>query len=261
MGVKGDTWSIDSSLADSAMFATSADGPAQTRETENFIVVHYNAELAEKAGEAAEFARADIMAKMGLSPQWKGKIKIVIYRTQAEYTARTAQPEWTGGCSKFSIDNGRVTDAQIHTWQTSPRLLKSVLPHEITHMIVNSSIVDVSLLPRCLHEGFAVMMEPTFRQEYFMNFLRLRIKSRDFIPLADLISSRDYPKDPEFFYAEGYALIAYLVQEKGMAGAVSLIKSASAAAKPESELLRVSGRKSLDDLPDEVSWIELGNRA
>ena len=119
---------------------------------------------------------------------------------------------------------------------------------------------DATAMPRCIHEGFAVMMEPTFRQEYFMNFLRLRIKSRDFIPLTDLINSRDYPRDPEFFYAEGYALTNYLVHEKGMSGAVSLIKNASAANKPESELLRVSGRKSLDDLQAEwLEWIGKGS--
>ena len=57
-----------------------------------------------------------------------------------------------------------------------------------------------------------------------MNFLRLRIKSRDFIPLSDLIASRDYPRDPEFFYAEGYALANYLVQEKVLRVGVLMIK-------------------------------------
>ena len=254
LNIKGDSWKIDAGLADSSAFASAADGPAQIKETENFQLVHFNAALADKAAEAAEFSRADIMAKLGLTPQWKGKVKIILYRTQAEYTSRTAQPEWTGGCSKFSFENGRLVEAQIHSWQTSPRLLKSVLPHEITHLIVNSSIADQTTLPRCLHEGFAVMMEPTFRQEYFMNFLRLRIKSRDFIPLSDLIASRDYPRDPEFFYAEGYALANYLVQEKGMTGAVSLIKNSSPNTKIDSELLRVAGRRSLDDL--QADWLE-----
>ena len=256
LNIKGDAWQIESGLADSSAYASATDGPAQIKETENFQVVHFNQAVADKAGEAAEFARTDIMAKLGLSPQWKGKIKIILHRSQAEYTARTAQPEWTGGCSKFSFEGGRVSDAQIHSWQTSPRLLKSVLPHEIAHLIVNSSMADATALPRCIHEGFAVMMEPTFRQEYFMNFLRLRIKSRDLIPLADLIASRDYPRDPEFFYAEGYALVNYLVHEKGVAGAVSLIKNANATNKIESELLRVSGRRSLDDLQAEwLDWI------
>ena len=109
-------------------------------------------------------------------------------------------------------------------------------------------------MPRCLHEGFAVMMEPTFRQEYFMNFLRLRIKSRDFIPLSDLLTARDYPRDPEFFYAEGYALVNFLVQTKGLNNAITLIRNASASSKAEAEILRVSGRKSLDDL--QAAWVD-----
>lgn len=261
LNIKGDAWQIDAGLADSSAFASAADGPAQIKETDNFQIVHFNAALAEKAAEAAEFSRSDIMSKMGLVPQTKTKIKIILYRTQSEYTSRTAQPEWTGGCSKFSFESGHLVDAQIHSWQTSPRLLKSVLPHEITHLIVNSCIAEQSALPRCLHEGFAVMMEPTFRQEYFMNFLRLRIKSRDFIPLSDLIAARDYPRDPEFFYAEGFALASYLVQEKGMSAAVSLIKNASSANKPDAELMRVSGRRSIDDLQTEwLEWIGKSGR-
>ena len=126
--------------------------------------------------------------------------------------------------------------AQIHSWQTSARLLKSVLPHEITHLIVNSNLAEIAALPRCLHEGFAVMMEPTFRQEYFMNFLRARVKSRDFIPLQDLLASRDYPRDPEFFYAEGFALLNFLVQDKGLKQAVSLIKGATSSGHAESDV-------------------------
>ncbi len=256
LNIKADAWQIDSGLADSSAFASAAEGPAQIKETENFQIVHFNAALADKAAEAAEFSRSDIMAKLGLNPGSKIKIKIILYRTQSEYTTRTTQPEWTGGCSKFVFEGGHMVEAQIHSWQTSPRLMKSVLPHEITHLIVNSCIPEHSALPRCLHEGFAVMMEPTFRQEYFMNFLRMRIKSRDFIPLTDLIASRDYPRDPEFFYAEGFALANYLVQEKGMASAVSLIKNASSGNKPEAELLRVSGRRSIEDLQsDWLEWI------
>ena len=258
--IKGDAFSIDTGLADGAAFAQSAEGPAQIRETENFKIVHFNAALAEKVAEAAEFSRAEIAARLGLTPQWKGKISIVIHRTQAEYTARTAQPEWTGGCSKFTTEAGRMGAAQIHSWQTSARLLKSVLPHEITHLIVNSNLADVGALPRCLHEGFAVMMEPTFRHEYFMNFLRARVKSRDFIPLQDLVVSRDYPRDPEFFYAEGFALLNFIVQEKGLKQAVALIRNASPG-QAESELLHACGRKSMDELQaDWVEWLSKNER-
>lgn len=253
LNVKGDAFSIDTGFADGSAFTTSIDGPAQTKESENFQVIHFNSALAEKVSEAAEFCRSDIAARMGLAPQWKGKIKIIIHRTQAEYTARTAQPEWTGGCSKFTLEAGRMTEAQIHSWQTSPRLLKSVLPHEMTHLLINSNMQDVNALPRSLHEGFAVAMEPTYRHEYFNNFLRARVKSRDFIPLSDLLTLRDYPRDPEFFYAEGYSLLNFIAGEKGLAQTAGLVRGVHAGGA-EQDLLRLSGRRSIDDLQND--WIE-----
>jgi hypothetical protein len=254
LGVKGSAWAIDTAIPDTSAFAQSSDGAAQTLETENFTILHYNAALAQRVAEAAEAARSDILSRLGLTAPIKGKIKLVLHRTQAEYTTKTAQPEWTGGCSKFVADRGQMLNPQIHSWQTSPRLLKSVLPHEITHMIVNANTPDVFALPRCLHEGFAVSMEPTFRQEYFLNFLRLRIKSHDFIPLSDLLASRDYPSDPEFFYAEGYALVKFVEQERGVPAMVGLLRKAEPKSDIGAELVRIAGRKTLDDL--QADWIE-----
>jgi tetratricopeptide (TPR) repeat protein len=254
LGIKGGAWTIDSAIPKTDSVAQSSDETEQIRETENFTIVHHNAALAERVAEAAEFARADIISRLGLTAPIKGKVKIVLHRTQAEYTTKTAQPEWTGGCSKFVALHGQMINPQIHSWQTSPRLLKSVLPHEITHMLVNGTTPDVFALPRSLHEGFAVSMEPTFRQEYFLNFLRLRIKSHDFIPLSDLLASRDYPSDPEFFYAEGYALVNFVEQEKGIPAMVGLLRKADGKSDINAELVRISGRKSLDDL--QADWIE-----
>ena len=160
----------------------SSDGPAQTLETENFRIIHYNEALARQVAEAAEYHRTRILAELNLPACWPGKARIYLHRTQAEYTAKTGQPEWTGGFSKFSLNGFKSLDVELHSWQTSPRLLKSVLPHEITHLLMAANMADVTALPKCLHEGFAVSMEPQFRRDYFLNFLRMRAKSQEFIP-------------------------------------------------------------------------------
>ncbi len=245
-------WKVDTSISEIAGYAAATDGPAEKLETENFIIMHYNKNLADHVAETAEYHRTRILSELGFSTSWKGKVKIFIHRSQVEYTTRTGQPEWTGGCSKYSSLGGQITELQIHSWQTSPRLLKSVLPHEITHCIVYSNLPDPGNLPRSLHEGFAVLMEPPFRQDYFNDFLRSRMKSQDFIPLTDLISARDYPKDPEFFYAEGFAIIEYLTKTKGLPATTSLIKDATTPGYAAVEILKLSGAKSLDDL--ETDW-------
>ena len=221
LDIRPDTWRVDTSMQEISGFAKTTDGPVETLESENFTILHYNGALAERVAEAAEYHRTRIMQDLGLSGAWKGKCKIYIHRTQAEYTMKTGQPEWTGGCSRYNSEGSHIVELQIHSWQTSPRLLKSVLPHEITHCVVYANLPDPGNMPRCLHEGIAVLMEPPYRQDYFLDFLRSRMQSQEFLPLADLISARDYPRDPDFFYAEGFALVQYLVKNHGgMAGRV-----------------------------------------
>jgi len=111
---------------------------------------------------------------------------------------------------------------------------------------------ELNAFPRCLNEGIAVMMEPQYHKDYYMSFLRMRLKSHDFIPLADLIVAKDYPRDPEFLYAEGYALVEYLAQLKGIAQLSAIVKNVDASRKASNELLRISGFKSLEEL--ESNW-------
>jgi Tfp pilus assembly protein PilF len=254
--IENNRFRIDADIARADEFAQSSDGPASKMESENFIIYHYNETLAKQVLDAAEFHRTRIQQEMGFAGLWKGRAKIYLHRTQAEYTARTGQPEWTGGFSKFQSGGESLADPQIHSWQTSPRLLKSVLPHEITHLCVAANLANFQSLPRSLHEGFAVLMEPQFRKDYFMNFLRIRLRSQDFIPLSDLMTARDYPRDPEFFYAEGYAIIEYLSQQKTVPAIAALIKTANGADQVQAEILKLAGNRSVEDLEsDWKKWI------
>ncbi|MCY3024245.1 MAG: hypothetical protein NTW87_35155 [Planctomycetota bacterium] len=255
LGVSATSWKVDTTFAELTGYAASAGGPAQKLDTEYFQILHYNEALAREVAARAEAARQRIVAALNL-PGWKGQARVYLHRTQAEYTARTGQAAWTGGFSRPLTMRGPLSELEIHSWQTSPRLLTSVLPHEIAHLVVDCSLRDVASLPMALHEGFAVAMEPQFRQGHFLDFLRLRLKSEHFIPLAELLALNSYPSDPEFFYAEGYALVAYLIQQKSLADVVGLLKTITSASRAPAEILRLSGAKSLEDLEkDWKAWI------
>jgi tetratricopeptide (TPR) repeat protein len=251
LGITGNKWKIDTTFAELTGYAATSSGPAQKLETEHFLILHYNEALAREVASRAEAARLRIVSALDL-PGWKGQARIYLHRTRAEYTAHTGQPEWTGGISKFPSEGTRSGAYELHSWQTSPRLLTSVLPHEIAHLVVSSSLPETARLPKALHEGFAVMMEPSFRHDYFLSFLRGRFKSQDFIPLADLLTRHDYPRDPEFFYAEGYALLEYLSRQKGAAAVAGLLKNVAGGAQAQAELVRLSGFASLSEL--EAAW-------
>lgn len=255
LGIKNGEWTIDTGFVQLEKFAVADDGPLQKYEAENFTIFHHNEALAREVADAAEYNRESILNTLKLQP-WKGKAIIYIYRTQAEYTAKTGQPEWTGGISQYTLNGGHISEPRIHSWQTSPRLLKSVLPHEITHLILGSNLPDFTFMPIALHEGFAVMMEPKYRQDYFLDFLHIRFKSQSFIPLADLLSFKSYPRDPEFLYAEGYAILKYLSEKKGMPAALSLIRNCTAAGSAEGNLVSAAAVRSLEELEtDWKTWI------
>jgi hypothetical protein len=82
--------------------------------------------------------------------------------------------------------------------------------------------------------------------------LRIRMKSQEFIPLAELLTMRSYPKDPEFLYAEGYALVLYLVSLRGLEATCALIQSIGNGSPAQDEILKLSGCASLDAL--ETQW-------
>jgi hypothetical protein len=253
LGLVGDAWKVDATFAELAGYAAIEAGPAQSLETEHFRITHYNQDLAREVAERAEAARERVLAALGLEG-WTGRARIILHRTQAEYTAQTGRPEWTGGDSKVVGAGGPQASLEIQTWQTSPRLLTSVLPHEITHLVLYANLPTPSRLPVCLHEGFAVMMEPRFRTDYFMDFLRTRLKSQQFIPLADLLACEDYPRDPDIFYAEGYALLQSLVDRKGPEAPAKLFKAIAAGGDAKAELLKAWGANSLNEL--ETQWKE-----
>jgi len=237
---------------DEAVYANAKPGNFETLATANFTVYHRNDALAAEVGRVLEAHYTRIQEALGLKAGWQAKPKVFLHPTQEAYTLATQQPAWTGGVSRFSHSNGALVRMEIHSWQTSPRLLKSVIPHELTHLIVNHGLPTYEALPRALHEGYSVLMEPAYRQNYFVNFLRLRMKSKEFIPLAELLNLKDYPRDPDFFYAEGFALVGFLVTKYGNEKALSLIRDARKGGDIEARLLAATGARALPDL--EKAW-------
>jgi len=237
---------------DEAVYAQAKPGHFETLTTAHFTIYHRNDALAAEAGRVLEAHYTRIQEALGLRADWSDPPKVFLHPTQEAYTLATQQPGWTGGVSRFSRVQGALAHLEIHSWQTSPRLLKSVIPHELTHLIVNHGLPAYEALPRALHEGFAVLMEPTYRQNFFVNFLRLRMQSKEFIPLAELLKLKDYPRDPDFFYAEGYALVGFLVAKFGSEKALSLIRDAGKGGDIEARLLVATDARALQDL--EKAW-------
>ena len=252
LGLKEAEGGVAVQPADDARYAQADPGNFQSLDLDRFTILHHNETLAAEVGRALEAHLERLQRASGLEPHFRQKVKVFLYRTQAEYTAATREDAVTGGMSQFlGRPNRNLTRPEIHSWQTSPRLLKSVLPHELMHLIVSSNLRRQEDLPRALHEGFAVWVEPEFRHRYYLDFLGARLRSQAFIPLNALLAMPDYPKDRDFFYAEGYALVTYLMEKHGTPKTVALITEAGKDAFGE-RLLALTAAPSLEEL--ETRW-------
>lgn len=249
---------FDIDAHDLAGYTQAAAGDFKTLESAHFSIHHHNEVLAEATAEVLEHHRNRITELTGLTADWTQKPKVFLHRSKEEYMAATQKPEWTGGIARFAHQHdGAIVRMQIHSWQASPRLLKSVLPHELMHLIVNSNLKSFDLLPVAIHEGFSVTMEPEYRHRYYLGFLRTRLQSQSYIPLEELLQLKDYPGDPDFFYAEGYALVRYVTERFGWEKALRLITNAHREGGVEAELLELTGSASISDLEKKFqAWLK-----
>jgi hypothetical protein len=172
----------------------------------NFIVETPDPTFAQMVSQAAERYRHD------LAIEWLGQ----------------AMPNWSqpcvmevqvgphlspGGATQFVFDRGEVFDWRM-TIQGSPqRILDSVVPHEITHMIYASHFRQP--LPRWADEGGATSVEHVSEKNKHWVMLNQFLRTGRGIAFNQMFAMTDYPSDIMPLYAQGYSLAEFLIQSGG----------------------------------------------
>lgn len=259
LGVTGEALRLRLEPVDETIYADAKTGDFEVLKHPSFTIHHYNGKLAQEIASNLDAYLQRIQSLTGIEVDWtKAPVKVYIHRTQEEYAEATKQAAWTGGMSRFLYFQGQgARNLEFHSWQTSPRLLKSVLPHELMHLVMANYMKRHEDLPRALHEGFAVLMEPDFRHAFYIDFLRRRAAGQAYLPLAELLRMKDYPRDPEFFYSEGFAFVAYLIETAGLNATMDLIRHSPGPGELESRLLKMTRAANLDQLEEMwLKWLE-----
>ena len=136
------------------------------RETPSFRILHVDPELAERAAEAAEAAR-DVQLRRwtGSAPKgpWTPKCEIYLYPTALVFSQMTGQPEESPGFSTMGMNGGRIIARRVNLRVDHPNLLRAILPHEITHVVL-ADLFPHQQIPRWADEGMAVLSEPASEQ-------------------------------------------------------------------------------------------------
>lgn len=177
-----------------------------TYRTPNFIVQTADPRLAEQFAKTAEQLRRQ------LAIEWTGSA-MPDWSQPCVVTAQVGPLLAAGGATSFLFDRGEVYGWRMTIQGSAERILDSVLPHEITHMVLACRFRCP--LPRWADEGAASSVEhPSERARHRQKLVEFLQTGRG-IPFSRMFAMADYPPDVMPLYAQGHSLVDFLIQQGG----------------------------------------------
>ncbi|MDB5387958.1 MAG: hypothetical protein JWM11_3604, partial [Planctomycetaceae bacterium] len=167
--------------------------------TRNFVVTAPTPEMAKQIAKEAELFRYK------LALEWLGK-PLPNWKAPCTVNVKVGQIG-AGGATTFIFNAGGVSDFKMNIQGPLERILDSVLPHEINHTIFAEHFRRP--MPRWADEGAATFVEDESERRRQMLLAMDVLKTARRIPLRNLLSIMDYPRDMQDvlnLYAEGYVL-------------------------------------------------------
>lgn len=184
--------------------------------TSNFVVNTQDPRLARQIAEAAEKYRSE------LAVAWLGE-SIPNWYSPCTMTVHIGQNLGAGGSTTFLFDRGEVYGWRMTIQGSQQRIFDSVLPHEITHMILASHFREP--LPRWADEGAATSVEcPSERQKQYRSLYQFLTTGRG-IAFNQMFTMTEYPSDIMPLYAQGFSLAEYLIRQGGRRKYVAFLES------------------------------------
>jgi hypothetical protein len=188
-------------------------------ETANFRIFHkQDRELVDKVARTAEETRAAMTRKWfgKAGADWKPKCSIYLHDTAREYSQITGISASSPGHSRIETESERVVSRQIDVRCDHPGMLKSVLPHETTHVVLAGQFGNKPV-PRWADEGMAVLTEPRDKLALHKKNLARSRQDGQLFAVRDLMELSDYPKPRLIgaFYAQSVSLVDYLTRQRG----------------------------------------------
>ena len=159
-----------------------------------------------------------------------------------------------GGATTFVFSNGEVYGWEMDIQGSAKRIVDSVLPHEITHMILATHFRCP--IPRWLDEGAATSVEHVSEKENYRQRLLqyLREDVRKGLPFNRMVALKDYPSDPMPFYSQGFSVVEYLIDLGGHRRLLEFAASAMGSGNWNAAVRQHYGKENLGEL--QLSWID-----
>jgi hypothetical protein len=188
-------------------------------QTENFRVLHNQPRaVAEQVAILAEKTRAAMFDKWFGKPadRWTPRCDIYLYATAEEYGRLTGVPSQMPGHSTTRGEGRRIVSRRIDLRYDYANLLTTVLPHEITHVVVADRFGEQGA-PPWANEGMAVLSEPRNQMTKHTANIPRYWREGKISSASQLIRQTDYPPQSQMgsFYAQSVLLVDFLVAQKG----------------------------------------------
>jgi hypothetical protein len=175
-------------------------------QTPNFIIETADPNFARQVSQAAEKYRRE------LAVEWTGQ-EMPNWSHPCVMTVQAAPHLGAGGATDFKFQDGEVFGWRMSIQGSQQRILDSVLPHEITHMIYASKFRQP--LPRWADEGGATSVEHFSERNKHRMMLNDFLRTGRGIAFNQMFAMTEYPPDIMPLYAQGYSLAEFLIQTGG----------------------------------------------
>lgn len=224
--------------------------------TANFIVESSDANYAKQVADAAEKFRHD------LAVAWLGE-PMPNWWQPCVMTVTPGANLGAGGATTFVFENGEVFNWRMSIQGSHERILDSVLPHEITHMVFACHFRRP--LPRWADEGGATTVEHVSERNKYRKMLYQYLRTGYGIAFNEMVGIMEYPKDTNHLmslYSQGYSVAEYLIQTGGRGKYVAMLDDALKDDDWASALERHYGVKDLAALQQTwIAWVRQGSPA
>lgn len=229
-------------------WASAAD--AASHRTRFFLATAPTLELATQVAEAAERYRSELAIEwLGHElPDWQDICPI------------TVTPKGgAGGETRFEFDRGRPGKWRMIVQGSPERILDSVVPHEVLHMVFATHFGQG--LPRWADEGACTTVEHSSERALQERLLYQCLTTDRGIPFNKMFAMREYPKDMLPLYAQGYSVTRFLIAVEGKPKFVNFVGEGLKTNNWTAAVKRHYGFVSLSQLQTHwLEWVRQGGR-
>jgi hypothetical protein len=202
----------------------------QTIETANFRVCHRGqAAIAADIGQSAEAARKAMYERWAgsVANNWSSRCDIYLHTTAAEYAKATGKLADQVGHSTVGVKSSKVVSRRIDLRLDEPTLMDSVLPSEITQVVLADMFADQPL-PRWAVVGMAALSESPEGVARYQRAVPPLLRDKKLFAVGAFLDQAAFPEPPAVtaFYAESVSLVAFLVQLKGSKAFATFLREA-----------------------------------